>query len=85
KGWLTHASLLDYRESLDADSEYTAALHMGDGHSVYVNSGVLGRRIAQPFTVSKQDGGSVTLQATLDDGRIWLRSVSLTQGSYVVA
>jgi len=85
QGWFTHASLIQYKESLEGDAENVAVLKMGDGHSVYVNSGVQGRRIATPFAVVNQDDSSITLQATLDDGRIWQQQVSLTEGSYMIA
>jgi len=84
QGWFTKASLTQYKESLDADSENVATLNMGDGHSVYANAGVLGRRIATPFAATEHGTSSVSLQATLDDGRLWERQVSLTAGSYVI-
>ncbi len=84
KGWLTHAFLTGYLDTLEPGSDDVAALKMGDGHAVYVNAGVLNRKLAQPFTVLKQTASSVRLQATLDDGHIWQRQVDLISGSYVI-
>ena len=84
QGWFTHASLSKFNETLEADSGNVAALNMGEGHSVYANAGVLGRTIAKPFVVINQAGNSVTMQATLDDGRLWQRQVNLTAGSYII-
>lgn len=86
KGWFTNAVLTGYKDSLDADSGNVAALEMNPAseHSVYVNSGVLGRQIGEQFTVVKQQDGLISLQAKLDDGRIWQRQVSLKDGSYVI-
>ncbi len=84
QGWFTHASLTKYKETLDADSKNVAILHMDDGHSVYANAGVLGRRITTPFAAIERGTSSISLQATLDDGRLWQRQVSLIEGSYVI-
>ncbi|GAV21043.1 YidC/Oxa1 family membrane protein insertase [Mariprofundus micogutta] len=84
QGWFTRASLTNYKESLDADAKHVATLNMGDGHSVYANAGVLGRRIDTPFTSIEKSASSILLQATLDDGRLWKRQVSLSDGSYVI-
>ncbi len=84
KGWLTRALLSDYLESLEPGSKNVAALKMGEGHAVYVNAGVLNRKLAQPFTVLQQNANSVRLQAVLDDGHLWQRQVNLIAGSYVI-
>ncbi|MDQ6969743.1 MAG: membrane protein insertase YidC [Mariprofundus sp.] len=84
KGWLTHAFLSNYLESLEPGSENVAALKMGDGHSVYVNAGVLNRKLAKPFTVLQKTASSLRLQATLDDGHVWQRQINLIEGSYVI-
>jgi len=84
KGWLTQALLNDYRETLDPASKNVAALNLGDGHSVYVNAGVLNRTLAQPFQLMQQTDYSVSLQSSLDDGHVWQRQVTLVPGSYVI-
>lgn len=84
KGWLTHAVINNYQESLDKESAPVAVLHTGDGHSIYVNTGVMGKRLGAPFTAVTKAANSLTLQGTLDDGRIWERQISLSPGSYVV-
>ncbi len=84
KGWLTQALLNNYRESLEPGATNVAALTMAEGHSVYVNAGVLNRTLAQPFTVLKKTSQSVLLQATLDDGHLWQRQISLVPGSYII-
>ncbi|ATX83114.1 protein translocase subunit yidC [Mariprofundus ferrinatatus] len=85
KGWLTRAVLTNYKESLEADSASVAVLKMEDGHSVYVNTGVMGRRLVQPFTVVKKEASTLLLRSVLDDGRMWERQVDLSQGSYVIS
>lgn len=84
QGRFTHASLLQFKDTLEGDSENVSVLKSGDGHSVYVNSGIQGRRIATPFSVLEQNGSSITLQATLDDGRLWQQQVTLSDGSYLI-
>ncbi|ATX80877.1 protein translocase subunit yidC [Mariprofundus aestuarium] len=85
KGWFTRAVLTNYKESLEADSAPVAVLHKDDGNSVYVNAGVMGRRLVQQFAAVKQEADSVLLRGVLDDGRIWERQVTLNQGSYVIS
>jgi len=85
RGWFTDAKLKQYRDSLEPNAANVSVLTMVDeGHSVYVNSGVMGRTIQQPFSVITKTGNAMTLQATLDNGLIWQRNIVLTQGSYVV-
>jgi len=84
KGWFTRAVLTNYKESLEKESAPVAVLHMDEGHSVYVNTGVMGHQLAQQFAAVKRSGDAVVLRSVLDDGRIWERQVSLTQGSYVI-
>jgi len=86
KGWLTQALLTDYYESLDPGSAHVAALNMptDGGHSVYVNAGVLNRKLAEPFTVIQKSEKSIRIQSKLDDGHVWIRQVNLVTGSYVI-
>ncbi|RLL54704.1 membrane protein insertase YidC [Mariprofundus sp. EBB-1] len=86
KGWLTQALLSDYLESLEPGAGNVAALTIAadGGHSVYVNAGVLNRSLEQPFTVAEQTERSIRLHATLDDGHVWQRQVTLVPGSYII-
>jgi YidC/Oxa1 family membrane protein insertase len=84
KGWFTHADLKTYKETMEANSEPVAVLNMGDGHSVYVNSGVMGAEQTSPFKLVKQGQNSLHLRSELEGGRVWDRTISMKQGSYVV-
>jgi len=83
-GWFTHAFLKQYRESIDPNSEKVAVLNLDENHAVYINSGIMGARQLTPFVLTKQTDSSVQLRAELEGGRIWERTVSLQQGSYLV-
>jgi len=54
------------------------------GHAVYANSGVIGAKRNGPFTLVKQQPLSLSLQAKLDGGQIWLRQFKLIPGSYKI-
>jgi len=88
RGWLTEAELVSYKETTEPGSKYVSVLHTGEGHNVYVNAGVLGHKRVTPFTqVSKSSTANAqhyVFQATLDNGKVWQRSLGLLQGSYVV-
>jgi YidC/Oxa1 family membrane protein insertase len=84
KGWFTHADLKTYKDSLEADAKLVSVLNMGDGRSVYVNSGVLGAKQTRPFVLVKQEKNEMSLRSELEGGRIWDRTISLEQGSYLV-
>jgi len=88
RGWLTEAELLAYNETTEPGSKFVSVLHTGEGHNVYVNAGVLGHKRVTPFkqvsSPSTADIQSQVFQATLDNGKVWQRSLSLTRGSYVV-
>ena len=83
-GWFTHAYLKKYRESIDTTSEQVAVLNIDENHAVYINSGVMGARQLTPFSLAKQADDTILLRSELEGGRIWERSVSLQQGSYLV-
>ena len=84
KGWFTRANLKTYKESLEDNAAEVAVLKMGDGREVYVNSGVMGAKQTKPFALVKQAQNSLLLRSELEGGRIWDRTISLKQGSYVV-
>jgi YidC/Oxa1 family membrane protein insertase len=84
KGWFIRANLKKYKESIEAGAAEVAVLKMGDGREVYVNSGVMGAKQTKPFVLVKQGQGSLLLRSELEGGRIWDRTVSLKQGSYLV-
>ncbi|MDQ6967946.1 MAG: membrane protein insertase YidC [Mariprofundaceae bacterium] len=88
RGWLTEGELLAYNETTKPDSKHVNVLHTGEGHNVYVNAGVLGHKRATAFKyISSSSTANVqtkTFQATLDNGKVWQRSLSLKNGSYVV-
>ena len=88
RGWITEGELLAYSETTEPDSKHVSALHTGKGHNVYVNAGVLGHKRATPFKqISSRSTGNMQtkiFQATLDNGKIWQRSLSVTRGSYII-
>jgi len=85
KGWITKGTLLKYRQSLEPGSANVDALFMNDsGHAVYANSGVIGAKRKEPFTLVKQQPLSLSLQAKLNGGQIWLRQFKLIPGSYKI-
>jgi len=88
RGWLTEGELQVYFETTEPDSKLVSVLHTGEGHNVYVNAGVLGHKRTTPFkqvsSTSTANTQTQMFQATLDNGKVWQRSLSLTNGSYVV-
>jgi len=84
KGWFIHASLKKYKESIEKGAAAVAVLKTGEGREVYINSGVMGAKQTRPFALVKQSPGSVLLRSELEGGRIWERTISMEQGSYLV-
>jgi len=85
KGWISHATLLRYKESIDPGAVHVSFLHMDDKDSLYVNSGVVGGGHVQPFSVLKKGERSIVLQAVMDNERTWQRTITLEPGSYNVS
>ncbi|MDQ7057479.1 MAG: membrane protein insertase YidC [Ghiorsea sp.] len=87
KGWLTDAVLLNYQESLD-NPEKIKPLSSGDFHEAYINSGVVGQTLAEPFKLTSlnesHDKTTATFEAKLSDGYTWQRTYTLEKGSYLV-
>ncbi|MDQ6961011.1 MAG: membrane protein insertase YidC [Mariprofundaceae bacterium] len=83
KGWLVHASLNDYKKSLELDAPNTDVLEKNETHSLYITSGII-KEETPPFKVIEKTNHSVTLQATLPDGRLWTRDLSMASNGYVV-
>jgi YidC/Oxa1 family membrane protein insertase len=84
KGWFTNVRLKAYKESLDPDAAEVAVVNVGDEHSVYINSGVIGARQDTPFSLVKQTAASLILRSRLNGGQSWQKEISLKQGSYIV-
>ncbi len=84
RGWFVGASLLDYKESIEPGARPVSVLSMGDGHSVYVNSGVMGAKMITPFEKVESTPSSLHLRAMLEGDRVWDRYISLQNGSYVL-
>ncbi|MDQ6989320.1 MAG: membrane protein insertase YidC [Mariprofundaceae bacterium] len=88
KGWISHAELNNYQETLE-DPSKVKLLSMGDTHyEAYINSGVVGQALIEPFRLvsSKQLGGQsqATFEAMLSDGYRWQRVYTLTENSYLI-
>ena len=87
KGWVTDAVLLDYQVSLD-NPEKIKPLISGEFHEAYINSGVVGQKLAEPFKFIPAKGKNnqtvANFEAKLSDGYVWQRTYTLEQGSYLV-
>jgi len=87
KGWVTDATLLDYQVSLD-NPEKIKPLTSGQFHEAYINSGVVGQKLVEPFKlVSLDEKNNKTIaifEGKLSDGYLWQRTYTLVQGSYLV-
>ena len=66
RGWFVGAQLLAYKESIEPDAKPVAVLSMDDGHSVYVNSGVMGAKMVTPFEKVESTPSSLHLRAMLE-------------------
>jgi len=84
RGWFVGAQLLAYKESIEPGAKPVAVLSMDDGHSVYVNSGVMGAKMVTPFEKVESTPSSLHLRAMLEGDRVWDRYISLQQGSYTL-
>lgn len=85
KGWFVQSVLKNYRESIEPDSANEKVLSMSDdGRSVYVNSGVMGQGIKQPFELVDKSAHTMVLKAELENGQLWQRTISLVHGSYLI-
>ena len=86
RGWLTHADLLQYTESIEPGAAYIHTLTTEKGPNRYVNSGVLGHKRVTPFVLDAEKSSAThkVFTATLDSGEIWQRSISLKPNSYIV-
>ncbi|MDQ7004712.1 MAG: membrane protein insertase YidC [Ghiorsea sp.] len=87
KGWVTDAVLLNYQVSLD-NPEKIKPLTSGELHEAYINSGVVGQNLAEPFKLTsleeKNHQTLASFEAKLSDGYVWQRTYTLEQGSYLV-
>ena len=87
KGWVTDAVLLDYQVSLD-NPEKIKPLISGGFHEAYINSGVVGQKLIEPFKIiffeERAHKTTATIEGKLHDGYIWQRTYTLEQGSYLV-
>jgi len=87
KGAVIAAKTLQYRETIQPDSEPVSVSGRKGEHALYVNSGLIGLVTPVFHVSSKKQNHSetiLTLGATLTDGRIWTRTITLKQGSYVL-
>ncbi len=84
RGKIERVLLHRYRESVDPDSPRVSVLGAEDKHRMYVNSGVLGARLEKPFRLVEKKPGLLVLEAAVEGGRIWRRTIGLEQGSYQI-
>lgn len=87
KGWLADATLKQYQLSLD-DETKVQMLTTGEYHEAYVNSGVVGKKLVEPFKlVSLNEGEASTVavfEGKLEGGYRWVRTYTLEKGSYLL-
>jgi len=83
KGWLVHANLNDYKQSLEQDSLDVAVLEQGERHGLYISSGVL-KETPSVFKLIKKTTTSMTIQTELSSGQIWTRDIHLNDNQYVI-
>jgi len=84
---LVDATLLQYQEALD-NPEHIKMLLQNEFHQSYINSGVIGQKLVQPFkliTLDEQEQQTIAkFEGVLSDGYRWQRVYTLNQGSYFV-
>jgi len=88
RGAIIAAQAIQYRESLKPGSKSVSVLGKKGEHALYVNSGIIGQAPSHFSVVSQkqnQDVSSLVLRTGLSDGRSWIRTITLKQGSYVLA
>jgi len=87
RGAIVSAKTMQYRESIKPGSKPVAVLSKDTNHALYVNSGIIGQ-VTPDFQVmskKKEQGDSTLVLSTkLADGRNWIRTMTLKQGSYVL-
>jgi len=87
EGAIISATTTQYLETNEPGSLPVSVLNTASERPLYINSGLLGQALPS-FTVIPQAqgraGNTLQLQTTLADGNRWLRTISLTPGSYVV-
>lgn len=87
QGSIVSAVTDKYHQTIKKDSPFVSVLNVADEHPLYINFGLLGQSLPS-FTVETKtqdkSGAVIRLKATVKDGSKWIRSISLTPGSYVV-
>ncbi len=87
RGAIIVAQTMQYREELNPKSKPVSVLGKDGEHALYVNSGVIGQAPPHFRVVSQkqnQDASILILRTSLTDGRSWIRTMTLKQGSYVL-
>jgi len=87
RGAIIVAQTMRYREKLNPESKPVSVLGTDGEHTLYVNSGVIGQASPHFRVVSQkqnQDISILVLRTSLADGRSWIRTMTLKQGSYVL-
>lgn len=86
EGAIISATTSQYRETIEPGALPVSVLNTASERPLYINSGLLGQALPSFSVVPQVQGGAgnvVQLQATLADGNRWLRTISLSPGSYV--
>ncbi|MDX8410230.1 MAG: membrane protein insertase YidC [Mariprofundales bacterium] len=84
RGTLIGGALKQYRDSIEPDAKLVEVLHLSDQGAQYINSGIMDEATPIQFVTSKSSVDHVTLEATLANGRIWQRTLSLQPNSYEI-
>ncbi len=84
RGTLIGGALKQYRDSIEPDAKQVEVLHLSDQNAQYINSGIMDTSTPIQFETGKSSADHVTLQATLANGRVWQRTLSLQPNSYEI-
>lgn len=88
KGRIIGVTLSQYRESMEPDAKPVAVLGEDEPHAIYVSASLKGVERATPFGLVKNetsdDVTTLVLHATLTNGHIWERTITLAAGTYLV-
>jgi len=87
KGWITNAQLNTYQVAID-DPTNVQLLTTGAFNESYINTGVVGKKLIEPFKLLSLIEGDTTTTATFEGllaGNIrWQRVYTLEHGSYLI-
>lgn len=88
RGWLVDSEFLNYSDSIEAGSPKVNMFKTDDSMQRYYNSGLMGLKRTGPFSLQSEnsvDGSrAYVFVAPVEQGKSWVRTVTLKKGSYLV-